>query len=299
MKREIINEIEEMCVSFDNTSIFEKCYIKSAIDYLNSVMHDNLKINKLYYDINMKIQLSFYSYLDYLMKRRDNIDLFMKNNDTFFKENILKVKKNGEYLDNKLKKLSDDSIEYIIEIFLKKIDMNLYNFYLKMYHEERILYGTSNNIILTSLHNSSSLIFVKDLKDLEDIMILIHELGHSYYYYINNAKIIERNDLLNELKEEIPAKILELKFIKFLDYYGVKEASYTLQELFTNIMYLCDLNRHNFENLKYLIASDIAIRVVKENFNVTKYFEYIYKSNIYDLLKELNNGKEKGKILIK
>jgi hypothetical protein len=130
-------------------------------------------------------------------------------------------------------------------------------------------------------------------------MILCHELGHAYYYDVNNITVSRRNSLMEEIKSEIPSKLLELKFIRYLQENGVNEPSYNLIDEFTFVMSEASKRRNNFNDLEYLIGSDIALKLWERDFNITRYFKRIYKKDIYSLIVEKGIGKKMGKVLKK
>ena len=168
-----------------------------------------------------------------------------------------------------------------------------------MFDEGRILYGTNNNTMFTSLYNSNTIIFIEELNNFRDIMIFVHELAHAYYFNINNSRLVERNDISVELKDEIPAKIMEIKFINYLYNNGSINEGTILEDFFVSIMMECDKKRNGFDYLKYLVASYIAFKLKDEEFMVDKYYKHISQQNIFNLIDEVNNKKKMGKILRK
>lgn len=288
IKKEIKNLIE----SFDKTEDFyEKGYILTLIDYLSKVVPNDKDILSMREVIHSKANLISKELLLYSTIRRDEIGSYMIKSSSFFNEHIESIEKKETYNQQKLVSLSHENISYLISDFLDGIDSNIYKFYDKMCQEGRILYSIENNTALTSLDNSETVIFVEKLENLEDVMVLLHELAHAYYMYINNYLVKDRESLPMEIKDEIPAKIMEQAFIKYLRNNGVIEASLILEDLFDAIMYECDNRRYNFENLKYLIASNIALSVQDKDINLTEYYKYIYETDIYTIIKEKGLGK--------
>lgn len=294
------SEIESLCDSFDRTSYYyEKGYILTTLDYLCNIMPGDVDINNMRNLIRFKMSLMTNEFLKYMTSRQDKINVFMKKNSVFFNGMIPNLPKKNKYPYKYLAPLSEENISYIIEDFLKNTDENIYNFYQKIVDEERLFYSNDNNTALTTLYNSNTIIFVEDLKTLGDIMIFLHELGHAYYMYINNYRIIERADFQKELKDEIPAKVMEVKFMEYLQKNGVYEQSLILENLYNSIMYECEKKRYRFDNLKYLIASDVANTIRERDFNLTKYFRHLYQTDVYTILNEKNNEKRLGKVLKK
>ena len=168
-----------------------------------------------------------------------------------------------------------------------------------MINEGRVIYSNSNNIAYTSLYNSKTIIFIENFSNLKDIMIFLHELGHAYYIYINNSRVIDRDDIISELKDEIPAKIMEVEFIKFLKDRGFNKQALILEDFLYSIIYKCNKSRNDYESMKYLIASDIALSFKDEDINLVKYYKHVYEYYLFYLIIEKNNKKEIGKALKK
>ncbi len=300
MNRIIKNEVKKLCDSFDKTNnYYEKGYILTFIDYLNSIMPDDKDISKMKEEIHAKVNLISNDFLMFLLSRKNVINNFVNSNSNIFSELIPSTPKTIEKDFNEMNTLSKEDISLIIGYFLGNLDERLFQFYNKMCEEGRIISSNTNNIALTSLYNSNTIIFIKNLETIEDIMVLMHELAHAYYIFINHYKIIDRSSIDFEIKDEIPAKVMEMKFIKFLEENKVYEASSILNSFFLNMMSECDNKRDNYENLKYLIASDIALKLRDNRLDITKLYKYLYKNNIYDIYNEFTNEKGFKKVLKK
>ena len=298
MKEGLKKELRELYHSFDKTNNFyEKGYIISFFDYLKNVFPNDLDIIKMNRDLIYKMNL----YSDYFTKysefRGKKIDKFVKKKTVFFDRRITKDNKEFKLINGTLIPLGKDNIAYLIETFLGSIDKDLLEFYRKINSEGRITFSPENITAFTSLSNSNTMIFIEKLENLKDIMILMHEIGHAYYFYINNMKISERENVLSELKDEIPAKVLEIKFVKFLQNNGVFEQGLVLESLFDEIIEECNKKRDNYDNLKYLIASSIAKSVKDKEFDLAKYYKHIYKSDAYNLVNEIVDDRKLGRVL--
>lgn len=300
MNEIIKNEIRILYASFDTTNnLYEKGYIMALLDYLQRVMPNDKEIIYMQNDINNKISSLGYEYVTFLLLRNQRMQKLMYENKDFFDNNVRWFLNKEKYPYEYLAPLKQEDISYIIEEFLKSIDVNLLYFYQEMVKEGRIIYSDSNNIANTSLYNSKTIILVEGLRNLRDIMVFLHELGHTYYIYLNNSLIRERDDITVEMKDEIPAKIMEAKFIKFLKDKGLKKQVLILEDFLYSIIYECHKKRDNYENMKYLIASDIALKLKDVNINLTKYYKYIYESDLFELIKENNSKKRIGRALRK
>ena len=296
MEEEIKKELKELYNSFDKTNnLYEKGYIVTLFGYLKRIFSDD-DINQMYQNVYSKLNVYNVDYLQYFSVKEDKIEEFMQKKYDFFIQKIGKVRKVTE-LKGYLPTLSSESIEKIIDLFLQSISMDIFSFYKKYKLENRILFSHDGNTAYTSLYNSNTIVFIPKMENLKDIMILMHELGHAYYFYINNAKIRERDDILVELKDEIPAKILEMKFIKFIKEKIDYQQGLILDNIFDLNMYEYYIEEDDFDSLKYLIASFIAKKISDKNFNISKYFERLYRNDIYNIVVENNNIKKLAKVL--
>ena len=294
MNQIIRNEIIELYNSFSITeNFYEKEYIDAFFERISQVFNDD-EIIKMYEDINNKMNLLNYENICYSLYRREMIDRYVKNNKDFFYESIVAPEYFNKLSSKCIVQLSDENISYILEMFFLSLGDDIYLFYKKLNDEGRIFSGISNETAFTSIDNSNTIIFIQELRDLIDIMILVHEIGHAYYFYLNNIKIRERENVKIELKEEIPSKIMEIKFIKFLEANGVYEPSMALENLFDYVFYKYGREKNTFESLKYTIASDIA-KTTGKYIDVKEYFKHIYDTSIHKLVLENNDMKEKGK----
>ena len=295
MNQIIKNELRELYTSFDMTNNFyEKEYMVSFFDYLKAVFNDDKEIIEMSDDINKKMMNLRRDSIFFLIARKRKIDEYVENNQDFFYENIIAPDSFEKIMSDCIFPLRDDNITYILEEFFKNMGKGIYDYYKKINDEGRVFLGISNETAYTSLNNSNTIIFVKSLEDLLDMMVLIHEIGHAYYFYLNNTKIRERNNIENEIKEEIPAKIMEIKFINFLKDNALYEQSIVLKNLFDYVFYEYGRSENKFDALKYTIASDIA-ETSGNDVDIDNYFKHIYSTDIYKLVLENTNNKAKGK----
>ena len=299
MDKLIIKEIKELCNSFDKANTtFEKEQIVLAINYLKYVYNNDQDIDILFHDVHEHDNLFYYDHIKYVLDNKEKKNDFMKEYNSFFQENISEVDEQNRFSTHKLTSLNKDDSKKIIESFLKNISPSMYLFYQKMISEGRIVFSTLNETIFTSLDNSNTIIFVQELDNIRDILIFIHELSHAYYYYINNVKLHNRDELTNELKEEIPTKVMEMKFINYLQKKHLGNSGIA-NDLFDYLMFKADQKRYSFNGMKYLLGSKIAINLKDSDFNVEEFFQYVYDENVFDLIKENNLEEKKGKVLVK
>ena len=298
MNKLVKEEIKKLYKSFNKTdNAYEKEYILSFFDYLKNVFIEDKEIIKMSDDINYKMMSLREDRIWFLLTRENKINKYVFDNKDFFYENIPVPNEFHKISQKSIFPLDEDNVIFILEEFFKSINEDLYEFYQMLNDEERVIYGLSNETAYTSLNNSNTVIFIKGLEDLIDMMVLVHEIGHSYYFYINNTKIAEREEIDVEIKEEIPAKILEIKFIKFLRDNGFYEQSMVLKNLFDYVFYEYGKSNNKYEGLKYIIASHVA-NTQGEDADVESFFKYIYGTSTDKIILD-NNKKNSDKKLYK
>ena len=91
---------------------------------------------------------------------------------------------------------------------------------------------------------------------------------------------------------------MEVKLIKFLRDNMVTEPSLILQNEYDKKMIAYSKKRDEYNYLKYLIASYIAINL-GDDVDITKYFKKIYKKDYQYLLTEINDKIKNGRVFKK
>lgn len=161
------------------------------------------------------------------------------------------------------------------------------------YGEE--LYDKSENIIYIIMGNN---------KSVDNMIILVHELGHAYYDYIYHE--YHDTDSANKiLKKEIPSQTLELLFIKYLienDIYKEETIQYLTnfndrlrKESLTVLQRLKEKStpKHNITSeFAYAIGKLIAYYSVVNNISYDEILNYIHINNIEKLINLINDNKD-------
>lgn len=294
-------EIKKLYLSFDKANTcYEKGFIWSFLTLASNLFMDD-EINKMYEDISLRCLKEEKALLIDQKNHEKEINKFMKENKRFFRNNLpraLKMEKIEPY------KLPSKDYHYLIKIlesFLKSQSIKFYDFYKKMVLEERIIMGDSNQVCFSSINTSKTFIFLEKFDNLYDVMALIHELAHAYYYEINNEILNDRVILENEIKDEIPSKMVELKFIRYLGVINLFKSYQTLKKEYDYLIYNHDQYRNDFDMIKYVIGSYLAYE--QENYcQIEDYFQHVYQSDFHDLIIEVQaktQKENKGKVLRK
>lgn len=292
----LMDEIRKLYYSFDKTSnYYEKSYIWYVLYDLKEEFKENTEITKMFNDINSRSSVLY----NQISKEDKLIQKYINDNTVFFNQQIVLPEKFSKYSDKELMFLTEEQLHYILKCFLESISSDLLNFYIKMKKEGRIIINSkTDHTLYTTLKSSDTLVFIRKFKNTQDILALLHELSHAYYIYINNDKVRERQNIDQRFKDEIMPRIMEKKFIAFLDNNDMEDDAQILQNSFDLLMCICDKKRDDFELLKNLIASYVTINI-GDNLNTMELFKYIYNVDLKELLQEINNKKEKGKIFVK
>ena len=286
MDIKVLDEIKDLYSSFDNIDNYLiKGFIWNVLSLLKSAYTNNIDIHNMCDIINKKIDINEIrtSELEWQNKANE----YIKDTNFFWNENIPSVDISDD-LHNSFDTLEKNNLFFIFESFLYDLDKELFLFYQEMQNENRFIKGHNNLTIHTSINNYKTLIILNEFHSLRDLLIFSHEIGHAYYIYLNKVSIMDEMDICNNIKGEIPAKIMEIEFINYLSKMMIIETSKTLQNEFLFNMHLSSLRRYNYDSLRYLIASYIAENI-NNDINITEYFKKIYQDNVYSLIMNVNN----------
>ena len=299
MDNKILEELEELCSSFDSTDNYLiKGFIWNIFDYLRREYSNKSLISSMHNVINSKMDLISIELRKAELEWKNKTNKYIRDTSFFWNENISNIDINSDCSHNILNDLEKKSLLFIFESFLSDLDNKLYSFYQEMQNENRIIFGHNNMTIHTSVNNYKTLIIINELHNLLDLLVFSHEIGHAYYIYLNKISVIDEMDIYNNIKGEIPAKIMEIKFINYLSKMMVIEPSKILQNEFDINMHLSSLRRDDYDSLRYLIGAYMAKNINLDN-NITDYFKKIYENNVYSLIIGLNNENENRKVLKK
>ena len=299
MDNKILEELEELCSSFDSTDNYLiKGFIWNIFDYLRREYSNKSLISSMHNVINSKVDLISIEIRKAELEWKNKTNKYIRDTSFFWNENISSIDINSDCSHNILNDLAKRSLLFIFESFLSDLDNKLYSFYQEMQNENRIILGHNNMTIHTSVNNYKTLIIINELHNLLDLLVFSHEIGHAYYIYLNKISVIDEMDIYNNIKGEIPAKIMEIKFINYLSKMMVIEPSKILQNEFDINMHLSSLRRDDYDSLRYLIGAYMAKNINLDN-NITDYFKKIYENNVYSLIIGLNNENENRKVLKK
>ena len=289
--RKILEEIKRMILSYDKVkNNYEKGYIWYVLEYFKELLPYDEEIDELFNKIGLKVSMAYCEFgLDEQLRKNKKQE-FVKNNIKTIDEQMPMTEKEYEDENWFLDVLDYVTLDRILGSFLKSTSKDLDAFYRKMIKENRVIQSYDNNTAITSLKNSKSIIFINNLDTLRDLEILVHEIGHAYYIYLNKERVIERNNVNVEIKEEIAPKIMEIMFIKFLEEHGYKE-SLILKNEFDLTMQECFNKRNDFDKLKYYVASYIASNIDNKE-NIERLFKDIYKNDFLSIIDRVNERKE-------
>lgn len=232
IKKIIINDIYKVINKIRN------CKSKSMYNiYL-------YELDSLYYlcnqiDLKEYPKLEDYSYKSFEINDDKLMKKYMKQllKDKKYHLEFIKNEKNidREKSKNELNYVIDNNInmEQIIEImleFLKDYDIELYNIFVKLYNENRIIINNTENYdctseLLTPAYTINSYgsftpyMVIKYTDDLDDSVNIIHELGHIYDYMQIRSNKVSMQKKINCLEEVI---YYYLQFV-YTDYLSKKK----------------------------------------------------------------------------
>ena len=274
----------------ENISCYELLSIYQLFKDFNKIFPNDEEIDK--WCRGMAADINFFRKNEietYLKDKKKKYELFMCENKDFFDKNVLINDYSNKSHIDKITKLSKDNISQIIKEFLLSIDNDLYLFYQKMESEGRIIIGGEAACYFSSCGDSNNINTIEKLETLEDIMILMHEIGHAYYNYINNVTMKEEDDFQNEIKSEIPANLLAARFFEFVQKNISYEEGLYLEDVFYAVAEDYNGDRDMFNSLKYVTSFYIVQATQNVDLDIVKCFTHIHESDIFTLIYEVNN----------
>lgn len=270
VKNTIINDINKVinkikkCKSKSMYNIY--LYELEALYYLcnNLGIEDYPKIENYSsksYEVNDDKLMK--KYMKQLLKDK-KYHLEFSNNEKII--DIEKSKNELNYvIDNNIN--MDQIIEIMLE-FLKDYDIELYNIFVKLYNENRIIINNTENYdctseLLTPAYTINSYgtftpyMVINYTDDLDDSVNIVHELGHIYDYIQVRSNKINMQKKMNCLDEVI---------------------SYYLQFVYTDYLSKKKIFDKNIDNLYYGYSAPYIeyIGKIKEEYSI------LDKYNIYD-----------------
>jgi len=237
-------------------------------------------------------------YMKQLLKDKKYHLEFVKNEKNIDKD---KYKNNQNFIIN-----NDVKMNQIIKImfeFLKDYDIELYNIFVKLYNENRIIinnivyYDCTSELLspaytINSYGSFTPYMVIKYTDDLDDSVNIIHELGHIYDYMQIRSNKVSMQKKINCLEEVI---------------------SYYLQFVYTDYLSKKKIFDRNIANLYYGYSASYieCIGKIKEEYNllnknsicdsyIDEYLNYTYGIVIaYHFLERYKIDPEKTKKEIK
>ncbi len=265
------DKLKELYDYFKYTNnVCEKAFVWDVFSNMSDIYSNDLEIQKMFRDISLACRN-----LKPLMDNMDysffeNKKIFMKDNEALFKERI-SDSTTIYYSANQNKKYSENELKGILKSFLYSVSTDLLDFYKEMRYNDAIIIGRKRKIegytSFISLNNSDSYICVKKLNNLYDLKVLVHEIGHAYYNYINNIQFMESRELDNLIKSEIPAMWLELLLVMYLGNYKIK--------------YIQNNNYKDFDKFIYYFGKNQVerMKIDSEDKKLEDIYENIYKKD--------------------
>ena len=274
MPNNLYKDIEKLYEKFyETTDIRYKAFIWNVFSNLYNIYPKDRNVRNMFKNISINCNdvKRFINESDNCQKNEEIT--FLRENYSLF-EQILNYDVYEFYNENESQKLDYYILKGIVSSFLKNTSKDLYEFYKKLSIEEKIiLLNKHKSDGYTSIldNNGNSYITINRLNTLKDAKILIHEIGHAYYYFLNNIDLEESNVSLL-IKNEIPAKWLEYLFVIYLGNYNYK------------IIRKKEIN--SFPLASYILSLYVInrLRINDENKKIEEVFNEIYENDIDSLI---------------
>lgn len=210
--------------------------------------------------------------------------------------------------------LDYDFLNWLKKEFIMSLGYEFYNFYCYYADSGRISArrpGCKEKIytydpgaaagVMIPLHpyDYQSVIYLNKYNDINDLMNLMHELGHAYFHYVNRCGFMDYISAKDNIKTEIPSKMMEQLFIRFLYQNGFNEFANALSIQFSKAARRSQIDSDMCNCYKYCLGSFISqifINDIGTNYTLEEFFNYIHCANYQELLQICKaNNPEKGK----
>ena len=287
--QELLNKLYELFKETNDTYV--KGYIWTVFSNFSVYYKNNDEIQKMFNDISRACQV--------ILKEIKINDSFMKDEkNEFVYNNQILIKMIPNYLsviENEMDKNrhSSEELEYFLKLFLHKIRDNLLMFYEEMKSEGRIviLDNKKNDGYtgFTSITDSKNFICINKLETYDDVKVLIHEIGHAYYNYCNNIKLIDIQNLDLKIKSEIPSILLERLFSIYYSKYFKVNKYVNIEKLKINSFN--DLMYSYGKYISSLFIENINSKIIDKEIKIEDIYQEIYNTNYQELIDVSRNNK--------
>ncbi len=251
-------ELKKLYDIFKETDdIYVKGYIWTVFSNFSLYYKNNNEIRKMFDEISMACQYLRKDFKYYNLLDKKSKEEFLKNN-TYLIDDIpdsfCLI-----YTKFDKKKHSKEGLNRVLESFLNSISFELLNFYKNMNNEGRIIvlnkHGNDGYTGFSSVNDSSNYICINKYETMDDLKILIHEIGHAYYNYINDVQLSDLNNLELNIKSEVPAILLENLFNIYCRSYKIIKKDKGRIRNYNDFLYLYGMYTTSFlqmsiENIK-------------------------------------------------
>lgn len=301
MNNSLYQELLKLCNECEFTK--NMAYIEYAIcllDNLKVIFPYNYDIDQLYQKLSDISSMEMHEkHLEQVLMYRDN---FIRDNKGFF-DTMLPYVRNKKLNNPVFHSLEFDYFKKLLYGFLGSVSPRLLFFYKKIEKDGKIFVRSPSSKEKIFGYNSSEsngfvvplnyCIYINKCSSILDLCVLVHEIAHAYYYYCNNYQVNELINPLHEIKEEIPARLLERLLIDYLAENGLTMYAYLLDLNYQDNIIKNIRNADLFNRYKYSIANFIAYElsplinngVTLEEFNNAIY-ENDYRIIIADTIRE-------------
>ena len=237
MNEELWQDLNDLYTKFYQTQdLKEKIFILNSFIEITTLFPKDISLNYLE---NKMLDFMGKHYEEYLKYREDiyqELNSFLINNAGIsmrlvpLSKKIMQKsvfpKQDEKCLIAVLYEFLDETSIHLSSFFEELVSNNRlfiqnYNCYPEKFDINSVRYNGCAGIL--PLDEIKPYIYINGLNDFYDLYILIHELGHAYYNKINNVNYKDYYNCNQLVKNEIPSKLMEMLFIRFLIRKGYQE----------------------------------------------------------------------------
>lgn len=280
---------------YETNNIREKIFIRDLVRELINLFPQDKFLMDVYNNFSRTLDRGFYHTQQVINEKNKESYEFIEKNRLFI-EKIIPLNKeiDKEPIFNYYHM---NTLMQILYDFLLTISKELYDFTLGKVQDGRLLIGNINCHQKDQDYNGfagllggkklNTYIYVNKLNNLNDLLTLIHEIGHAYFFKINNVDFHFFDNNEQNIKCEIPANLMEILFIRYLTKIGMKKEAIELMKDF-NVRIDNEKENKDFINLKYRIGSFVGSQYADslDTYYLEDIFRFIYQVDFRLLLQK-------------
>lgn len=224
---------------------------------------------------------------------------FEEKNKEYFSKTI--PSNNLLYCKNNINMISQEELKSIILNFALSLSNEFYLFVKYVIDNNKIFLPNKCNDLsngfsmLVSVNFGGYYIYLNHFLNIDDLLVLVHEIGHLYYYYLNNIANFKLKKPEAAIKEEIVPRMMEWLLIEYFGLYNklyMENATISLN----NSIICDDKSKSEYIRMRYQLgdfASWASKDYINKEISFDNFVRYIYHTDYHEVLENANRSHQK------